>query len=97
MRLSEEHRLAILRVVAETCGPQARVRLFGSRVDDAWRGGDVDWLVEQPCDPDDVNALQRHLDCRTRSRTNCFLPTSLSQPSRPGPSSKCSTAPNGWG
>lgn len=61
MRLSEEHRCAILRVVGEACGPQARVRLFGSRVDDAKRGGDVDLLVELPDDPDDLQALQRQL------------------------------------
>jgi predicted nucleotidyltransferase len=61
MRLSAEHRLAILRVVNETCGPQARVRLFGSRADDTRRGGDVDLLVELPYDPDDVDALQRQL------------------------------------
>lgn len=61
MRLSPEHRQAILRAVAETCGPQARVRLFGSRVDDSRRGGDVDLLVELPYDPVDVHALQRQL------------------------------------
>jgi len=61
MRLSEQHRQAILRVVGETCGPQARVRLFGSRLDDALRGGDVDLLVELPDDPEDIYALQRQL------------------------------------
>ncbi|GAB4437396.1 MAG: hypothetical protein OHK0026_02710 [Rhodocyclaceae bacterium] len=45
MRLSEQHRREILRVVHETCGPQARVRLFGSRLDDRRRGGDVELLV----------------------------------------------------
>lgn len=61
MRLSDQHRQAILRAVGEACGPQARVRLFGSRVDDAKRGGDVDLLIELPYDPDDVHALQQQL------------------------------------
>lgn len=64
MRLSERHRQAVLGVVAETCGPDARVRLFGSRVDDTRRGGDVDLLVELPYDPDDVHALERQLYVR---------------------------------
>ncbi|HEX6010851.1 MAG TPA: nucleotidyltransferase domain-containing protein [Geminicoccaceae bacterium] len=46
MRLTPEAIAAIKRLVAETYGPEATVRLFGSRVDDARRGGDVDLLVE---------------------------------------------------
>lgn len=46
MRLTDEQRATILRVVAEIAGPQARTRLFGSRVDDSKRGGDIDLLVE---------------------------------------------------
>ncbi|WP_373067496.1 nucleotidyltransferase domain-containing protein [Thioalkalivibrio sp.] len=46
MRLSSEHMQAIRDVVRRECGPSARVRLFGSRLDDARRGGDVDVLVE---------------------------------------------------
>lgn len=46
MRLTDEQRETILRVVAEIAGPQARTRLFGSRVDDSKRGGDIDLLVE---------------------------------------------------
>jgi predicted nucleotidyltransferase len=61
MRLSDAHRQAVLRVVAEHCGPAARVRLFGSRLDDSRRGGDVDLLVELPTEPDDLPALQRQL------------------------------------
>lgn len=64
MRLSQDHRAAILRIVSETCGPDARVRLFGSRTDDAQRGGDVDLLVELTAEPDDVFDLQRRLYAR---------------------------------
>lgn len=46
MRLSPAHVEALKRLVAETAGPEARLRLFGSRLDDAARGGDVDLLLE---------------------------------------------------
>jgi len=58
MRLSEQHRQAILRVVGETCGPRARGRLFGSRLDDALRGGDVDLLVELPASSGGIGAVK---------------------------------------
>ena len=37
---------AIREVVRRECGSTARVRLFGSRLDDSRCGGDVDLLVE---------------------------------------------------
>jgi len=46
MRVSAEHRRAIRETVRHECGPEARVRLFGSRLDDDRRGGDLDVLVE---------------------------------------------------
>lgn len=46
MRLSAQHIAAIKQLAVEQFGAGARVRLFGSRVDDAARGGDVDLLVE---------------------------------------------------
>ena len=46
MRLDSRHIAAIKQLAAEQFGAGARVRLFGSRVDDAARGGDVDLLVE---------------------------------------------------
>lgn len=48
MRLSPEHQTAIRAVVARECGAAATVRLFGSRLDDSARGGDVDLLIELP-------------------------------------------------
>lgn len=46
MRITEEQRASIVRAVKRRFGPSARVLLFGSRVDDAKRGGDIDLLVE---------------------------------------------------
>jgi predicted nucleotidyltransferase len=48
MRVSAEAREIIRRTTAEVFGPAARVRVFGSRADDAARGGDLDLLVELP-------------------------------------------------
>lgn len=48
MRLSVHQRSVICRSAAELAGPSARVLLFGSRLDDAGRGGDIDLLVELP-------------------------------------------------
>jgi predicted nucleotidyltransferase len=48
MRLNPEQVVNIRAVVAEQAGERATVRLFGSRVDDAARGGDVDLFVEVP-------------------------------------------------
>ena len=46
MRLSASVIEDVRRVVRQAAGEGARVRLFGSRLDDAARGGDVDLLVE---------------------------------------------------
>ena len=48
MRLSPDQIRTIAQAVTEFAGAQASVRLFGSRVDDSARGGDVDLLVETP-------------------------------------------------
>jgi predicted nucleotidyltransferase len=48
VRISEAERSAIVAAVHAVFGPQARVRLFGSRADDRRRGGDVDLHIEAP-------------------------------------------------
>lgn len=46
MRLDAQSLDTIRRAVRELAGSDARVRLFGSRLDDTARGGDIDLLVE---------------------------------------------------
>ena len=46
MRLTKQQRMAINEAAAQTFGPEARVRVFGSRLDDGQKGGDIDLLVE---------------------------------------------------
>ena len=46
MRLSAEDQTLIHHAVALCFGRQAKVFLFGSRTDDAQRGGDIDLYVE---------------------------------------------------
>ncbi len=46
MRLTPEQQQAIRGAVARHFGGEATVRLFGSRVNDDLRGGDIDLLIE---------------------------------------------------
>jgi predicted nucleotidyltransferase len=48
MRLSPPQRQIIKQLAAELVGADAQVLLFGSRVDDARRGGDIDLFVQSP-------------------------------------------------
>lgn len=48
MRLQPEHIDVIKQVSADLVGADACVRLFGSRVDDHAKGGDIDLLIEAP-------------------------------------------------
>ena len=57
MRLTSQQQATVRATVAETFGSDAQVRLFGSRVDDSKRGGDIDLLVTT--NERDVQALMR--------------------------------------
>lgn len=46
MRLTPDQQSVIRNTVTETFGDAAHVWLFGSRVDDNKRGGDIDLLIE---------------------------------------------------
>ncbi|WP_206611751.1 nucleotidyltransferase domain-containing protein [Acidithiobacillus sulfuriphilus] len=56
MRLTDEQIQAIRRLTREVAGDKAKVRVFGSRLDDTIRGGDLDLLLELP-EPVDNPAL----------------------------------------
>jgi predicted nucleotidyltransferase len=49
MRLTEKERLTIRRISREMLGPGVDVRVFGSRVHDRQRGGDIDLFVVTDC------------------------------------------------
>ena len=46
MRLSSEQITSIKSAVSEVFGPETRAWLFGSRVDDTAKGGDIDLYIE---------------------------------------------------
>ncbi len=46
MRLTDQQIHTVREVCMSIAGPQSRIRVFGSRLDDATRGGDLDILLE---------------------------------------------------
>lgn len=64
MRISAEQRQTIVQTARQLLGEQARVRLFGSRVHDQLKGGDLDLLVELPHLPADVTWQAARLEAR---------------------------------
>lgn len=64
MRLTTEQADAIRRIVMEESGNDGLVRLFGSRLDDTARGGDVDLLVQVPCAIDNPALFSARLSAR---------------------------------
>lgn len=46
MRLDDEQKKGLIRLARQVIGEDCRVRVFGSRLDDNARGGDLDLLVE---------------------------------------------------
>lgn len=64
MRLTEAQVAIIKQTVFDFFGPEASVTLFGSRVDDAARGGDIDLLIELPTLPDNPTSSCAHFVAR---------------------------------
>ncbi len=46
MRLPPDYQSVLTRLAGQVFGPQAEVVLFGSRLDDAAKGGDIDVLIQ---------------------------------------------------
>lgn len=55
MRLTEQQRVVIKQTLLKHFGAASELRLFGSRVDDSARGGDIDLYIEPEIQqPDDI-------------------------------------------
>lgn len=46
MRITEQQRKSMVEASTEIFGQNATIKLFGSRVDDSLRGGDIDLFIE---------------------------------------------------
>ncbi len=64
MRISKQQQDGIKKEVSLLAGTQAVVTLFGSRVDDNKKGGDVDILVELESDIDNPALLAAQLSVK---------------------------------
>ncbi len=64
MRITKAQHESIRRITTELAGDDAVVMLFGSRVDDNKRGGDLDLLVELPYVIDNPAWLAAQLSAR---------------------------------
>jgi predicted nucleotidyltransferase len=64
MRLDELTRDIIKREIHAALGEDSVIRLFGSRVDDAQRGGDIDLLIDSPT----PNADRVQTECALSAR-----------------------------
>lgn len=64
MRLTDQDAQAIRQLTEQIAGKHARVRLFGSRLDDEARGGDVDLLLELSTPVDDPALMGARLAAR---------------------------------
>jgi len=68
MRLTPEQIDLICQTIREIAGPKALVRLFGSRLDDSTKGGDIDLLVELPHPVENAALLASRLEARLMLR-----------------------------
>lgn len=68
MRLSQQTQQIIRDTVREIFGVDADVKLFGSRVNDDARGGDIDLLVELPSVSAEVERKTMQLIARLQMR-----------------------------
>ncbi|MCX7674144.1 MAG: nucleotidyltransferase domain-containing protein [Thiobacillaceae bacterium] len=81
MRLSPEQTAIILAAAHRRLGADARVWLFGSRVDDAAKGGDIDLLIETVRWPDPW--LQAQLKAELEQRLGLKVDLVFAAPDAP--------------
>jgi len=68
MRLTTEQTAIIKQTTAQVFGENVQVFLFGSRVDDNQKGGDIDLLIELSQDMDDAVARSIRLNGRLQQK-----------------------------
>ena len=68
MRLSQQTQQIIRDTVREIFGVEAKVKLFGSRINDDARGGDIDLLVELPAITAEIERKTMQLTARLQIR-----------------------------
>lgn len=64
MRLTDQQTRTIREIARQLAGEGCRVRVFGSRLVDAMRGGDIDLLLEMPDRVDNPAVLSAQLSAR---------------------------------
>ena len=72
MRLTNTQSEIITRILRKNLGDDAQVWLFGSRTDEAKRGGDIDVYVEAA-----PHALQSELRCKIEIEDSLDMPVDL--------------------
>ena len=68
MRLSQQTQQIIRDTVREIFGVEANVKLFGSRINDEARGGDIDLLIELPSVTAEIERKTMQLAARLQLR-----------------------------
>jgi hypothetical protein len=64
VRVTKQQTVAIHQIAEQLAGAGVEVRLFGSRIDDAARGGDVDLLLDLPRAVDDPAMLAARMSAK---------------------------------
>lgn len=72
MRLSAEQTRSIVQSVRRHLGQGSRIWLFGSRLDDARKGGDLDLYIET-----DAHPLRNELRCKIELEDKLDIPVDL--------------------
>lgn len=84
MRLTEQEAAAIRAAASDAFGAGAGVRLFGSRLDDTRRGGDINLLVQLSAPPTaQAASVFRRLLGRTVGEREYDILVSVGQPVSP--------------